>query len=163
MNKQDIIHFFDRLASGWDEDLIRSDSTIATILEGAGVKPGCHVLDVACGTGVLFPDYLSRDVASVTAMVAGGCQLVVFTTGRGSPTGNAIAPVIKITGNAHTYQNMVDNMDFDASGPVTGTCTLEQAAEGLFTEVMAVANGKMTKAETYGFTDICIDRVCRYL
>jgi len=68
MNKQDIIHFFDRLASGWDEDLIRSDSTIATILEGAGVKPRCHVLDVACGTGVLFPDYLSRDVASVTAI-----------------------------------------------------------------------------------------------
>jgi len=114
-------------------------------------------------TGAIIMDSPGYDVASVTAMVAGGCQVVVFTTGRGSPTGNAIAPVIKITGNSFTYQNMLDNMDFDASGPIAGTCTLEQAADGLFDEVMAVANGKMTKAETYGFTDICIDRVCRYL
>lgn len=68
MNKQEIIHFFDRLAPGWDAELIRSDSIIATILDHAGVKPGSHVLDVACGTGVLFPDYLVRDVASITAI-----------------------------------------------------------------------------------------------
>lgn len=68
MNKQDVITFFDRLAPGWDADMIRSDEIIGTILDGAQVKPGCRVLDVACGTGVLFPDYLARKVASVTAV-----------------------------------------------------------------------------------------------
>lgn len=68
MNKQDIIHFFDRLAPQWDADMIRSDSTIATILDNAGITAGVTVLDVACGTGVLFPDYLSRNVAHITAI-----------------------------------------------------------------------------------------------
>ena len=68
MNKQDVIEFFDRLAGGWDASLIRSDSIIAAILDNAGVTAGKDVLDVACGTGVLFPDYLARQVASVTAI-----------------------------------------------------------------------------------------------
>lgn len=68
MNKQDIIHFFDHLAPSWDADMIRHDHVIDTILTNAGVTAGVSVLDVACGTGVLFPDYLSRKVASVTAI-----------------------------------------------------------------------------------------------
>ena len=68
MRKQDVIEFFDRLAPQWDADMIRNDDIIATILNNAGVKPGVDVLDVACGTGVLFPDYLSRDVDSLTAV-----------------------------------------------------------------------------------------------
>ena len=68
MNKQDIIEFFDRMAPQWDADMIRSDHIIHTILDNAGIGPGCRVLDVACGTGVLFPDYLDRGVASVTAV-----------------------------------------------------------------------------------------------
>lgn len=68
MNKQDIIQFFDRHASMWDAEMIRSDRIIRRILDHAGVKAGVDVLDVACGTGVLFPDYLSRNVHSVTAI-----------------------------------------------------------------------------------------------
>jgi len=68
MNKQDIISFFDRLAPQWDADMIRDDRIISTILDNAGVSEGKHILDVACGTGVLFDDYLSRKVASVTAI-----------------------------------------------------------------------------------------------
>lgn len=68
MNKQDVIAFFDRLAPQWDADMIRSDTIIGKILDGAGVKPGVRVLDVACGTGVLFGDYLSRQVGHVTAV-----------------------------------------------------------------------------------------------
>ncbi len=68
MNKQDVIAFFDRLAPGWDNDMIRHDDIIGQILDNAGVTAGKDVLDVACGTGVLFPDYLKRQVSSVTAI-----------------------------------------------------------------------------------------------
>jgi len=68
MNKQDVIAFFDRLAPQWDGDMIRHDHIISHILDNAGIREGIHVLDVACGTGVLFPDYLARNVASLTAI-----------------------------------------------------------------------------------------------
>jgi demethylmenaquinone methyltransferase/2-methoxy-6-polyprenyl-1,4-benzoquinol methylase len=68
LNKQDVIEFFDRLAPWWDADMIRDDAIIATILDNAGVSQGKRVLDVACGTGVLFGDYLARKVASLTAI-----------------------------------------------------------------------------------------------
>ena len=68
MEKKDVIAFFDRLAPQWDADMIRHDDVISTILDGAAVGPGMEVLDVACGTGVLMPDYLARHVASVTGV-----------------------------------------------------------------------------------------------
>ena len=68
MRQQDVISFFDRLAPQWDADMIRHDDIISFILDNAQVGPGKDVLDVACGTGVLIPDYLSRNVASVTAV-----------------------------------------------------------------------------------------------
>ena len=68
MNKQDVITFFAHYASTWDADMIRNESVINTILDNGGVTTDCTVLDVACGTGVLFPDYLQRNVKSVTAV-----------------------------------------------------------------------------------------------
>ncbi len=68
MNKNDVISFFDRCAPWWDADMVRKEDIIATILDNGGIRSGIHVLDVACGTGVLFPDYLSRGAASVTAI-----------------------------------------------------------------------------------------------
>ena len=68
MRKADVIAFFDRLAPQWDADIVRHDDIIAQILDNAGVTEGCDVLDVACGTGVLFPDYLDRNVGSLTAI-----------------------------------------------------------------------------------------------
>lgn len=68
MRKQDVVAFFDRMAPQWDADMVRHDDIIATILDNAGVRPGVDVLDVACGTGVLFPDYLARNVGSLTAV-----------------------------------------------------------------------------------------------
>lgn len=68
VNKQDVIAFFDRLAPSWDADMVRNDRIIGVILDKGGVGPGKRILDVACGTGVLFPDYLKRDVASVTGV-----------------------------------------------------------------------------------------------
>ena len=68
MEKKTISDFFDRCAPWWDADLVRNEELIAAILNNGGVRPGMDVLDVACGTGVLFPDYLRRGVASVTAI-----------------------------------------------------------------------------------------------
>lgn len=68
MEKKDIITFFDQCASWWDADMIRNEDIIATILDNGGITEGLHILDVACGTGVLFPDYLKRGAASVTGI-----------------------------------------------------------------------------------------------
>lgn len=80
-------------------------------------------------------------------MTAGGAQVVIFTTGRGTPTGSPIAPVIKITANPDTYKKMEDNIDFNAGTIVQGDETIREAGERLFKEMIEVVNGKLTKAE----------------
>ena len=65
---EDVISFFDRLAPGWDAGMIRNEAVISMILDNAQVTEGKDILDVACGTGVLIPDYLKRKVSSVTAI-----------------------------------------------------------------------------------------------
>ena len=102
-------------------------------------------------------------IKPVTSMVAGGATVVVFTTGRGTPTGHALAPVIKVTGNRETATRMADNMDVDVSGIIEGTETIAQAGERILEEVIEVASGRQTKAEAFGFSDIAVDHVCRYI
>ena len=68
MEKQDVIEFFDRCAPTWDAEMIKSDVIIGKILDHAEVSEGMDILDVACGTGVMFPYYLERKVASVTGI-----------------------------------------------------------------------------------------------
>ena len=68
IRKEEVISFFDGLAPTWDAELVRNDAVISAILDGAEVTAGKTVLDVACGTGVLIPDYLARNVASVTGI-----------------------------------------------------------------------------------------------
>ena len=68
MNKSDVIEFFDKYAPSWDADQIPKDKIINRILDNAGVGEGQEILDVACGTGILFPFYLERKVASVTGI-----------------------------------------------------------------------------------------------
>ena len=68
MEKKDVITFFDNCAPWWDADMVRNEDIIAMILDNGGIREGIDVLDVACGTGVLFPDYLKRGAASVTGI-----------------------------------------------------------------------------------------------
>lgn len=65
MDKKDVIDFFNKCAPWWDDDMIRNVDVISTILDNGGIKSGIDVLDVACGTGVLFSDYLARNVSFV--------------------------------------------------------------------------------------------------
>lgn len=66
-----------------------------------------------------FMDMPGNDASSIAGMLAGGAQVCVFSSGRGTPLGSPIAPVIKITGNAGTWAAMEDNIDFDASPVIT--------------------------------------------
>ena len=108
--------------------------------------------------GLTVMDTPGLDVESVTGMVGGGAQVVVFTTGLGTPTGNPIAPVIKITGNARTAESMRDNIDLDVSGVLDDKETLEAAAARLFDEVLAVCSGRDAAAERLGHREFAIHR-----
>jgi altronate dehydratase large subunit len=108
--------------------------------------------------GLTVMDTPGLDVESVTGMVGGGAQVVVFTTGLGTPTGNPIAPVIKITGNAQTARSMADNLDVDVSGILDGRETLDSAADRLFDDMLDVCSGRATATERLGHREFAIHR-----
>ena len=122
-----------------------------------------YAKQVEAKQGLVIMDTPGNDPSSVAGMVAGGAQIVVFSTGRGTPTGNPLAPVIKITGNRITYANMVDNIDVDASPAIYGTKTLDELGEELLKLTQEVACGKQTKAESLGYTEMAIARVCNFV
>ena len=98
MNKQEIAAFFDRYASRWDEHLVTDDAKMQTILDAAGVGEHTAVLDVACGTGVLFPYYLAREVAAVTAVdLSPEMARIAAEKGRGASA--AVGKSVCQTGN----------------------------------------------------------------
>jgi altronate dehydratase large subunit len=113
--------------------------------------------------GLVIMDTPGNDPSSVAAMVAGGAQVIVFSSGRGSPVGHPIAPVIKITGNKLTYAKMEDNIDFCAAPIIYGEKTIEEMGEELLHMVVETACGKQTKAEALGFVETAIARVCNYV
>ena len=141
------------------------EKSLGCIRKG-GTRPIVEVLEQAerpTKTGAIVMDTAGFDISSVTSMVAGGCNAVIFTTGRGTPTGNAIAPVLKVTANSRTYKMMEDNMDVDLSAIITGEKTYKQMGRELLDVIHDVCNGKLTKAEAYGFSDIAVDHVCRFV
>ena len=100
--------------------------------------------------GFVFMDTPGYDPPSVTGMVAGGCNLVLFTTGRGSVAGFKPAPVIKISTNTQTYQRMTADMDFNAGEILDGTSDFATSTEILLDLVIAVASGEQSKSEALG-------------
>ena len=141
------------------------EKSLGCIRKG-GTRPVVEVLEQAerpTKRGALVMDTAGYDISSVTSMVAGGCQAVIFTTGRGTPTGNAIVPVLKVTANEVTYKKMEDNMDVDLSAIVRGEKTYQEMGKELLSVMHDICNGRMTKAEAYGFSDIAVDHVCRFV
>ena len=108
--------------------------------------------------GLTVMDTPGLDVESVTGMVGGGAQVVVFTTGLGTPTGNPIAPVIKITANARTAQPMADNIDVDVSGVSTDTETLDARGRPAVRQSVRRRSGKRHAAERLGHREFAIHR-----
>ena len=109
--------------------------------------------------GLYFMDSPGQDIDSNTGMVASGAQIILFSTGRGTPTGNPIAPVIKITGNPDTYEIMKDNLDMNMGRIISEGATLEQMGDELMEEIEKVANGKKTKSEALGHKEFGIFKV----
>jgi altronate hydrolase len=99
--------------------------------------------------GLAFMDTTGYDPISVTGMVAGGCSLVLFTTGRGSVFGFKPAPTVKICSNTATFEHMPGDMDLDA-GRVLAGCPMEQVATELLELVIAVASGQPSRSEAQG-------------
>jgi altronate dehydratase large subunit len=108
--------------------------------------------------GLTVMDTPGLDVEAVTGMVGGGAQVVLFTTGLGTPTGNPIAPVIKVTANARTATTMADNTDLDVSGVLADTESFEDAAERVFSDLIEVSSGRPTSAERLGHREFAIHR-----
>jgi len=129
------------------------EKSLGAIYKG-GTNPLEGALDYAeeipKRAGLFFMDTPGYDVESMIGMVAGGAQLVVFTTGLGTPIGNPIAPVVKVTGNSETYRWMSDNIDVNVGTIIEGLEDIKEASSRIYREVLSVASGKMTKAETLG-------------
>jgi altronate hydrolase len=98
----------------------------------------------------------SYDQESTPALAASGCQIVCFTTGRGTGIGNAIAPVIKIGSNGALYKRMAGDIDFNAGVVLDENRPIEEVGRELFERILAVASGEGVKAEENGHREFMI-------
>lgn len=131
-----------------------------------GHRPIRAVYDYAkpvTSKGLVIMDTPGNDPSSVAGMIAGGAQIVLFSTGQGTPTGNALAPVIKLTGNRETWEKMRDNTDFDASRVIYGPETIGTLTDELLSLLIETADGQETRSELLGFTETAIARVANYV
>lgn len=130
----------------------------------AGTKLIQEVLEYAetpSQTGLVVMDTPGQDIESISGMIAGGAQLVVFTTGRGTPTGSPIAPVVKVCANPSTVITMADNIDIDLSNMIEGSKSMEEAGREIYQEYLQVINGKLTRSEIFGHREFAIARIAR--
>jgi len=104
-------------------------------------------------TGFAFMDTPGYDPVSMTGLVCGGCNIGVFTTGRGSVYGCKPAPCIKVATNTPLFKWMQDDMDLNAGTILDGTETVEQVGQRIFEKILAVASGEKTKSERAGIGD----------
>jgi altronate hydrolase len=136
---------------------------LTTILEkslGAAAKGGTSPLaDVALyaekvtAKGLVFMDSPGYDPAATTGQIAAGCQIVCFTTGRGSAFGSKPAPTIKLATNSRLYAAMQDDMDINCGDVIDGDATIESKGEDIFRKILAVASGERSKSELLGLGD----------
>jgi altronate dehydratase large subunit len=115
----------------------------------AGTAPIQEVVEYAARPakrGLVIMDTPGSDIYSLTGMAAAGAQVMVFTTGRGTPAGFPLAPVIKVASNSELFAKMNDDLDLNAGQILDGT-SIEEAGQELIAFLQQVANGELTKAE----------------
>lgn len=146
------------------------DGGVSTVVEKAlgniyksGSRPIRGVIDYCekpHEPGLYLMDSPGHDGEVVTGMIGGGAQIIVFTSGRGTPTGFPFVPVIKVTGNNRTYIKMQENIDYNAGGIIEGKNSILKAGEDIFNIVVETANGNVTKAEALGHAELfCVSRL----
>jgi altronate hydrolase len=133
---------------------------LSNILEkslGAVAKGGTSTLNAVVdyaervtSPGFVFMNTPGYDPVSLSGLAAGGCNLIAFTTGRGSAIGFPSIPVIKIASNTNTYRRMMDNMDVNAGAIADGETAVEEVGREIFELVLRVASGERTCAERLG-------------
>lgn len=119
--------------------------------------PGLWLLDSVPDPHFMQFGYTNpNDTEGLMDLIAAGCQIVLFVTGRGSVIGSPVAPLIKVTGNSYTYQRMQEDMDFDAGRVLSGEVTLDRAAADLGQLVTQIAAGIPSKPESLGHREYFI-------
>lgn len=106
--------------------------------------------------GLVIMDGPAHDVISDTGMIAAGAQVIVFTTGRGTPLGSPVAPVIKVSSNSTIYHRMKENIDINAGMILDGEESIQSIGERIFKEIIDVSLGKLTRAEILGHNEFAV-------
>ena len=140
-------------------------STIAEKSLGAIRKAGSTPLQAVVNyaekitqRGFIIMDSPGYDTPSISGLVSSGANIVCFTTGRGTPTGNPIVPVLKIATNSQMFKHMEENMDINAGTIVDGTQTLEEVGQEIFQKIISVSSGEPAKNELTGHREFAIWR-----
>ncbi len=133
-------------------------SRISGLIKPGDVPPrgGLYLLDVVPDGEVRFGFPNISDNAEIVELIACGCHLTLFTTGRGSVVGSAISPVIKICANPETYRRMAADMDVNAGRILEGRATLDEVGREIFDRVLAVAGGAPSVSEQLGHQEFIL-------
>lgn len=139
------------------DGLITDAMKSAGAAKKGGTSPVCDVLDYGeyvTTSGLNLLNTPGNDVESTTAMVGSGATVVLFTTGLGTPTGNPIAPIIKVSSNTELATKMPDIIDIDTGAVIRGDKTIEEMGEAMLDFIIDVASGKIiTKAKLLNQND----------
>jgi altronate dehydratase large subunit len=135
-------------------------STIEEKSLGAILKAGSSQIQDVLGygevptrPGLYFMDSPSAATEVLTGLSAAGAQIILFSTGTGNPVGNPISPVLKITSNPRTVARMKEHIDADVSDVLTGSTSMREGGDRILQSVIAVVNGRLTKAEVVGHVE----------
>lgn len=134
------------------------EKSLGAIAKG-GSGPLCGIIDYGAdceGSGLIFMDSPGFDACSVTGLTASGCQMICFTTGRGSTFGSKPSPTFKISSTTDLYTRMTDDMDFNA-GDILDGASIDDLSGQLLEAVLRACSGAPTKSELqgYGYSEFC--------
>ena len=119
-------------------------------------RPGLYLMDMVSDGPVRFGYPNINDTATIVEMIACGCHAILFSTGRGSVVGSAIAPVIKVCANPQTYERMTEDMDVNAGRILKGDATIADVGAEIVDRIEALARGAPSKSEALGHQEFIL-------